>query len=167
MRNLDYSKLKVVFKPKVSTKRRAPTEPDKRLTKLVPGVINQDEQGNFTVSINYFDYLDKLAKGVNIKEIGKDKLILPFTDSSYDISNSERIFTRIGQRNRRYICLIRNESDKIFKAPDPKRYVPFCHNWICSCWIVRENGQLKAKFNKIITLAGHDYSIKHLIDNEE
>ena len=47
------------------------------------------------------------------------------------------------------------------------RYVPFCHNWICSCWIVRIDGKLYAKFNRILTLVGHDYNVKHLIDDEE
>ena len=166
--NVDYSKLKFVFKPKVSAKRRAPTVlPDKRLTKLVPGVVIQDEQGNFSVHIKYFDYLDKLTKDTNINDIGKNGVTLPFTEDSYDMSNCERIFTRVGQRNRQYISLILNETDRIFKKADPNRYVPFCHNWICSCWIVRIDGKVYAKFNRILTLVGHSYNVKHLIDKED
>lgn len=166
--NVDYSKLKFVFKPKASAKRRAPTVlPDKKLTKLVPGVVIQDEQGNFSVHIKYFDYLDKLAKDTNINEIGKNGVTLPFTEDSYDMSNCERIFTRVGQRNRQYISLILNETDRIFKKADPNRYVPFCHNWICSCWIVRKDGKVYAKFNRILTLVGHSYNVKHLIDKED
>lgn len=124
--NVDYSKLKFVFKPKASAKRRAPTVlPDKKLTKLVPGVVIQDEQGNFSVHIKYFDYLDKLTKDTNINEIGKNGVTLPFTEDSYDMSKCERIFTRVGQRNRQYISLILNETDRIFKKADPNRYVPF------------------------------------------
>lgn len=166
--NVDYSKLKFVFKPKASAKRRAPTVlPDKKLTKLVPGVVIQDEQGNFSVHIKYFDYLDKLTKDTNINEIGKNGVTLPFTEDSYDMSKCERIFTRVGQRNRQYISLILNETDKIFKKADPNRYVPFCHNWICSCWIVRKDGKVYAKFNRILTLVGHSYNVKHLIDKED
>lgn len=166
--NVDYSKLKFVFKPKASTKRRAPTVlPDKKLTKLVPGVVTQDEQGNFSVHIKYFDYLDKLTKDTNINEIGKDGVTLPFTEDSYDMSKCERIFTRVGQRNRQYISLILNETDRIFKKADPNRYVPFCHNWICSCWIVRKDSKVYAKFNRILTLVGHAYNVKHLIDKED
>jgi hypothetical protein len=169
--SVDFTKLKIVFKPKAVAKqqRRAPTNvlPNKRLTKLVPGQVIQDEDGSFTVHIKYFDYLDKLAKDVKINELGKNGLTIPFTEDSYDMSNSERVFTRIGQRNRQYVSLIRTESDRIFKSPDPNRYVPFCHNWICSCWIVRVCGKLYAKFNKIITIIGHDYNVKHLIDKEE
>lgn len=166
--NVDYSKLKFIFKPKASAKRRAPTVlPDKKLTKLVPGVVIQDEQGNFSVHIKYFDYLDKLTKDTNINEIGKNGVTLPFTEDSYDMSKCERIFTRIGQRNRQYISLILNETDRIFKKADPNRYVPFCHNWICSCWIVRKDGKVYAKFNRILTLVGHSYNVKHLIDKED
>lgn len=166
--NVDYSKLKFVFKPKASAKRRAPTVlPDKKLTKLVPGVVIQDEQGNFSVHIKYFDYLDKLTKDTNINEIGKNGVTLPFTEDSYDMSKCERIFTRVGQRNRQYISLILNETDRIFKKADPNRYVPFCHNWICSCWIVRKDSKVYAKFNRILTLVGHGYNVKHLIDKED
>lgn len=166
--NVDYSKLKFVFKPKASAKRRAPTLlPDKKLTKLVPGVVIQDEQGNFSVHIKYFDYLDKLTKDTNINEIGKNGVTLPFTEDSYDMSKCERIFTRVGQRNRQYISLILNETDRIFKKADPNRYVPFCHNWICSCWIVRKDGKVYAKFNRILTLVGHSYNVKYLIDKED
>lgn len=166
--NVDYSKLKFVFKPKASTKRRAPTVlPDKKLTKLVPGVVIQDEQGNFSVHIKYLDYLDKLTKDTNINDIGKNGVTLPFTEDSYDMSKCERIFTRVGQRNRQYITLILNETDRIFKKADPNRYVPFCHNWICSCWIVRKDGKVYAKFNRILTIVGHSYNVKHLIDKED
>ena len=166
--NVDYSKLKFVFKPKASAKRRAPTVlPDKKLTKLVPGVVIQDEQGNFSVHIKYFDYLDKLTKDTNINDIGRNGVTLPFTEYSYDMSKCERIFTRVGQRNRQYISLILNETDRIFKKADPNRYVPFCHNWICSCWIVRKDGKVYAKFNRILTLVGHNYNVKHLIDKED
>ena len=166
--NVDYSKLKFVFKPKASAKRRAPTVlHDKKLTKLVPGVVIQDEQGNFSVHIKYFDYLDKLTKDTNINDIGKNGVTLPFTEDSYDMSKCERIFTRVGQRNRQYISLILNETDRIFKKADPNRYVPFCHNWICSCWIVRKDGKVYAKFNRILTLVGHSYNVKHLIDKED
>lgn len=166
--SVDYSKLKFVFKPKASAKRRAPTVlPDKKLTKLVPGVVIQDEQGNFSVHIKYFDYLDKLTKDTNINDIGKNGVTLPFTEDSYDMSKCERIFTRVGQRNRQYISLTLNESDRIFKKADPNRYVPFCHNWICSCWIVRKDGKVYAKFNRILTLVGHAYNVKHLIDKED
>ena len=166
--NVDYSKLKFVFKPKASTKRRAPTVlPNKKLTKLVPGQVIQDEQGNFTVRIKYFDYINRLTKDTNISDVGKDGVTLPFTEDSYDLTKCERIFTRVGQRNRQYISLLLNESDRIFKKADPNRYVPFCHNWICSCWIVKIDGKLYAKFNRILTLVGHDYNVKHLIDDEE
>lgn len=166
--NVDYSKLKFVFKPKASTKCRASTVlPDKKLTKLVPGVVIQDEQGNFSVHIKYFDYLDRLTKDTTINDIGKNGVTLPFTEDSYDMSKCERIFTRVGQRNRQYISLILNETDRIFKKADPNRYVPFCHNWICSCWIVRIDGKVYAKFNKILTLVGHNYNVKHLIDKED
>lgn len=166
--NVDYSKLKFVFNPKASTKRRAPTVlPDKKLTKLVPGVVVQDDQGNFSVHIKYFDYLARLTKDTNINEIGKNGVTLPFTEDSYDISKCERIFTRVGQRNRQYISLILNETDRIFKKADPSRYVPFCHNWICSCWIVRIDGKVYAKFNRILTLVGHYYNVKQLIDKED
>lgn len=166
--NVNYSKLKFIFKPKASAKRRAPTVlPDKKLTKLVPGVVIQDEQGNFSVHIKYFDYLDKLTKDTNINDIGKNGVTLPFTEDSYDMSKCERIFTRVGQRNRQYISLILNETDRIFKKADPNRYVPFCHNWICSCWIVRKDGKVYAKFNRILTLVGHSYNVKHLIDKED
>ena len=170
MRNIDFSKLKMTFKPKVSKNKRAPTVddtvPDKRLTKLVVGLVNQVDNDNYTVTIKYFDFLDRLAADVKISDIGKNAVTLPFTKDSYDMSKSERVFTKVGQQNREYISLIRNESDRIFKSPDPNRYVPFCHRWLCSCWIVRIKGKLYAKFNKILTIAGHNYKSSDLKDED-
>ena len=114
-----------------------------------------------------FYYHNRFMSHTTINDIGKNGVTLPFTEDSYDMSKCERIFTRVGQRNRQYISLILNETDRIFKKADPNRYVPFCHNWICSCWIVRIDGKVYAKFNKILTLVGHDYNVKHLIDKED
>lgn len=162
----DFSKLKVNlnFKIKVRHKTRAPaTKQDKVLTKQIETKCRYDN-GKFYVTIPYYVYRNKLKSGVDINDIGTKDITLEFTPESFDLNDATRVFTIHGQDNGKYICLIRNESDRIFKKLNKEQYVPFCRNWNIRVRIVRRVGVLYADFR---SLKAHNlyYNLKQ--DNED
>uniref|UniRef100_A0AAU8MJC2 Uncharacterized protein n=1 Tax=Geladintestivirus 3 TaxID=3233135 RepID=A0AAU8MJC2_9CAUD len=161
---VDFSKLSLNLNFKTKHKMRAPTNVDKVLTKQIECKCIYSD-GKFTVTIPYTAYMNKCKKGVELKEVGSKDLTLEFTPESYSLDDVDRAFTRFGQGTKNYICLVRNESDRIFKKLDPNRYVPFCHNWIIHVRIVRRGGLLYADFRGLVTIDGHNYNVKH--DDED
>lgn len=162
----DFSKLKVNlnFKIKVRHKTRAPaTKQDKVLTKQIETKCRYDN-GKFYVTIPYYVYRNKLKSGVDINDIGTKDITLEFTPESFDLNDATRVFTIHGQDNGNYICLIRNESDRIFKKLNKEQYIPFCRNWNIRVRIVRRVGVLYADFR---SLKAHNlyYNLKQ--DNED
>ena len=162
----DFSKLKVNldFKIKVRHKTRAPaTKQDKVLTKQIETKCHYDN-GKFYVIIPNYVYRNKLKSGVDVSDIGTKDIRLEFTPESFDLNDATRVFTIHGQDNGKYICLIRNESDRIFKKLNKEQYVPFCRNWNIRVRIVRRIGVLYADFR---SLKAHNlyYNLKQ--DNED
>ena len=162
----DFSKLKVNlnFKIKVKNKPRAPAlKQDKVLTKQIETKCRYDN-GKFYVIIPNYVYRNKLKTGVDINDIGTKDITLEFTPESFDLHEANRVFTIQGQENGSYTCLIRNESDRIFKKLSEEKYVPFCRNWNIIVRIVRRVGVLYADFR---SLKAHNlyYNLKQ--DNED
>ena len=162
----DFSKLKVNlnFKIKVKNKTRAPAlKQDKVLTKQIETKCRYDN-GKFYVIIPNYVYRNKLKTGVDINDIGTKDITLEFTPESFDLHEANRVFTIQGQENGSYTCLIRNESDRLFKKLNEEKYVPFCRNWNIIVRIVRRVGVLYADFR---SLKAHNlyYNLKQ--DNED
>ena len=162
----DFSKLKVNlnFKIKVKNKTRAPAlKQDKVLTKQIETKCRYDN-GKFYVIIPNYVYRNKLKTGVDINDIGTKDITLEFTPESFDLHEANRVFTIRGQENNTYTCLIRNESDRLFKKLSKEQYVPFCRNWNIIVRIVRRVGVLYADFR---SLKAHNlyYNLKQ--DNED
>ena len=162
----DFSKLKVNlnFKIKVKNKTRAPAlKQDKVLTKQIETKCRYDN-GKFYVIIPNYVYRNKLKIGVDVNDIGTKDITLEFTPESFDLHEANRVFTIRGQENNTYTCLIRNESDRLFKKLSEEKYVPFCRNWNIIVRIVRRVGVLYADFR---SLKAHNlyYNLKQ--DNED
>ena len=162
----DFSKLKVNlnFKIKVKNKTRAPAlKQDKVLTKQIETKCHYDN-GKFYVVIPYCVYRNKLKTDVDITDVGTKDITLEFTPESFDLHEANRVFTIRGQENNTYTCLIRNESDRIFKKLNKEQYVPFCRNWNIVVRIIRRVGVLYADFR---SLKAHNlyYNLKQ--DNED
>lgn len=162
----DFSKLKVNlnFKIKVKNKTRAPAiKQDKVLTKQIETKCRYDN-GKFYVIIPNYVYRNKLKTGVDINDIGTKDITLEFTPESFDLHEANRVFTIQGQENGSYTCLIRNESDRLFKKLSEEKYVPFCRNWNIIVRIVLRVGVLYADFR---SLKAHNlyYNLKQ--DNED
>ena len=158
----DFSKLKVNlnFKIKVKNKTRAPAlKQDKVLTKQIETKCRYDNRKFYVIIPNYV-YRNKLKTGVDINDIGTKDITLEFTPESFDLHEANRVFTIQGQENGSYTCLIRNESDRIFKKLSEEKYVPFCRNWNIIVRIVRRVGVLYADFR---SLKAHNlyYNLKH------
>ena len=162
----DFSKLKVNlnFKIKVKNKTRAPAlKQDKVLTKQIETKCRYDN-GKFYVIIPNYVYRNKLKIGVNVNDIGTKDITLEFTPESFDLTNATRVFTIHGQDNGKYVCLIRNESDRIFKKLNKEQYVPFCRNWNIVVRIIRRVGVLYADFR---SLKVHNLYYNFKQDNED
>ena len=162
----DFSKLKVNlnFKIKVRHKTRAPAaKQDKVLTNLIQTKCLY-ENGKFYVTIPYCVYKQKLRNGVDISDIGTKDITLEFTPESFDLHEANRVFTIHGQDNGNYTCLIRNESDRLFKKLSNEVYVPFCRNWTVCVKIVRHIGVLYADFRSLKSYNLY-YNLKQ--DNED
>lgn len=162
----DFSKLKVNlnFKIKVKHKTRAPAlKQYKVLTKCIETKCRYDN-GKFYVVIPNFVYKHKLKSGVDITDIGTNDITLEFTPESFDLHEADRVFTICGQDNGKYTCLIRNETDRLFKKLNKEQYVPFCRNWTIIVRIVQRVGVLYADFR---SLKSHNlyYNLKQ--DNED
>ena len=162
----DFSKLKVNlnFKIKVRHKTRAPaTKQDKILTKQIETKCHYDN-GKFYVVIPNCIYKHKLKSGVDVNDIGTKDITLEFTPESFDLHDANRVFTIHGQESGNYTCLIRTESDRLFKKLSKEQYVPFCRNWTIIVKIVRRVGVLYADFR---SLKSHNlyYNLKQ--DNED
>ena len=162
----DFNKLKVNlnFKIKVKHKTRAPSaKQDKVLTKSIETKCRYDN-GKFYVVIPNCVYKHKLKSGVDVNDIGTKDITLEFTPESFDLHEANRVFTIQGQENGSYTCLIRNESDRLFKKLSEEKYVPFCRNWNIIVRIVRRVGVLYADFR---SLKAHNlyYNLKQ--DNED
>ena len=162
----DFSKLKVNlnFKIKVKHKTRAPAlKQDKVLTKLIETKCRYDN-GKFYVVIPNCVYKHKLKSSVDVSDIGTNDITLEFTPESFDLHGADRVFTIRGQDNGKYICLIRTETDRLFKKLNKEQYVPFCRNWTIIVRIVRRVGVLYADFR---SLKSHNlyYNLKQ--DNED
>ena len=163
----DFSKLKVNlnFKIKVKNKTRAPAlKQDKVLTKQIETKCRYDN-GKFYVIIPNYVYRNKLKIGVNVNDIGTKDITLEFTPESFDLHEANRVFTIQGQENGSYTCLIRNESDRLFKKLSEEKYVPFCRNWNIAVRIIRRVGVLYADFR---SLKAHNlyYNLKQDNENE-
>ena len=162
----DFSKLKVNlnFKIKVKNKTRAPAlKQDKVLTKQIETKCRYDN-GKFYVIIPNYVYRNKLKIGVDVNDIGTKDITLEFTPESFDLHDADRVFTIRVQESGNYTCLIRNESDRLFKKLSKEQYVPFCRNWTIIVKIVRRVGVLYADFR---SLKAHNlyYNLKQ--DNED
>ena len=162
----DFSKLKVNlnFKIKVKNKTRAPAlKQDKVLTKQIETKCRYDNRKFYVIIPNYV-YRNKLKIGVDVNDIGTKDITLEFTPESFDLHEANRVFTIQGQENGSYTCLIRNESDRLFKKLSEEKYVPFCRNWNIIVRIVRRVGVLYADFR---SLKAHNlyYNLKQ--DNED
>ena len=122
------------------------------------------DNGKFYVIIPNYVYRHKLKTGVDVNDIGTKDITLEFTPESFDLHEANRVFTIQGQENGSYTCLIRNESDRLFKKLSEEKYVPFCRNWNIIVRIVRRVGVLYADFR---SLKAHNlyYNLKQ--DNED
>ena len=136
---------------KIVPKKRA-VRPDgnkKLTTKLVKGICLKID-GEYKIQLDV-----KLLKPNIIDKGQPDILILNFTEESYELKGITSVFSREPDKRGRYTRYIRSEVNAKFMPGSQERYVPFCHNWVCSGYIVRRNGKLMFEFNECIAPQGY------------
>ena len=124
---------------------------DKKITlKLIKGVCFKEGK-EFKIRINV-----KELKPDIIDKGQPDILILNFTEESYELKGITSVWNRNPDKNGKYIRYIRSETKAKFHPGSPEMYVPFCHNWICSGYIVRHNGKMMFDFNECLHPKGYE-----------
>lgn len=135
----------------ISKKRVIKHDGNKKLTsKLVRGTCLRLE-GEYKIRLDI-----KLLKPDIIDKGKPDILVLNFTEESYNIIGVTNVFSREPDETGRYIRYIRDESKAKFHPGDSNKYIPFCHNWVCSGHIVRRDGKLMFDFNECIAPQGYE-----------
>ena len=121
----------------------------KLTTKLVRGVCLLID-GEYRIKLD----ITTLKPDIIDKE-HPDILIIPFTEKSYELKGMISVFSKTCDDKGRYTRYIRRETNAKFLPGNPEKYVPFCHNWVCSGYIVRCNGKLMFDFNECIAPQGY------------
>jgi hypothetical protein len=133
-----------------ASKKRTVNSNKKLTSKLVRGVCFKDND-DFKIQIDA-----KILKPDIIDKGHPDLLVLDFTEESYELKDVISVFDRKPDKNGRHTRYIRNATNAKFMPGSPERYVPFCHNWVCSGYIVRRNGKMMFDFNECIAPKGYD-----------
>ena len=159
MTKLKFDSLSSGFKFKLVEKKRKPrTESNKRLTKLVRGVCIK-ENDDYKIALDIKHLKPNILDSKN-----PDILVLNFTEESYNLRGVTSVFSREKNEIGHYTRYIRNESYCKCFPGDPERLVPFCHNWVCSGYIVKRSGKLIFEFNECIAPQG--YAVAEIEDED-
>lgn len=139
---------------KLVPKKHRVVNTDKNLTtKLIRGICIKEGD-------DYKIQLDIKALKPNIIDEGQpDLLLLDFTEESYNLKGLNSIFSREKDERGKYTQYIRDDSKAKFHPGNIEKYVPFCHNWVCSGYIIRRNGKMLFDFNQCIAPQGYNVVI--------
>ena len=141
----------------INKKRIIKNSTDKQLTpKLIRGICTLIEN-EYKISIDITSIKPNI-----LDNSYPDVITIPFTEDSYNIVGLTTVFSRATDERGNYIRYIRDELKSKVHPGDPNRYVPFCHNWICSGYIIMRNCKLMFKFNECIAPKG--YAIAQIED---
>lgn len=122
----------------------------KLTTKLVRGIcIKNNDIYKIRVDV-------KSLKPNIIDNSQPDLLVLEFTKDSYNLRGVITVFSKNKNEHGHYVRYIRNASYCKFFPGSEETLVPFCPNWICSGYIVRQNGKLMFEFNDCICPDGYN-----------
>lgn len=152
-------KTRVIIEPK--------EVPPKKLTKLVNGLVKL-EDGIYTCVISYTEFAERMFGDIKVEEITTTikSINIPFTVESFDCKLYKTIFLR-AKTKYGYLAQVRTESQCIFGNYPNSLYIPFAPNWIVRGWIVKIDNKLQFKFRNLVTVEGHDYRYKGLLDDDE
>lgn len=147
------NKIVPVFGLKLAKKKKIDTSSKpKRVSKKVEGYCFI-EDGVYKVHVE--------LQSEDAIEANPGKLLLEFTEDSYDLKGHEKIFIKCKDHKEKWICYCRTKDYATSFPGDKSNYVPFAHNWIVEGYIVRVNKQLMFEFTKTLTIKGYDANIQH------
>ena len=138
----------------IPKRRKIPINNDTKLTKLVLCVC-QIIDGQYKAKVD----LDNIDIGIKKKEI-----LLDFTEESYNIEGVISVFSRVPEKDGKYMRWIRDEHKAKVHPGDPQKYTPFCHNWVCKGFIIKRGGKILFDFKECIAPKG--YVVANMLDDE-
>jgi hypothetical protein len=136
MVKLKYDKLslqQVSFKLVTKT-RKTSNNAYKKITKRITGICK-------LIDNKYVIIIDgKRLRSQGILDKCDDKIVLPFTEESYNLKGVKEVFYRNPVNYHKYFKLIRNEATAKFSPGNEENFIPFYQDRICSGNIVEKNG---------------------------
>lgn len=136
------------FKPVNKSYNRKKEVIERKIGGKVQGYIFL-ENGEYKVHVD-------VPKDTDEYEELKPQLVLNFTPESYDLKGHMKVFTKCKLPSDKWICYCRTKEHATIFTGDINTLVPFCHNWICTGWIVKYKSQLMFKFKHIISIRGYN-----------
>lgn len=124
----------------------------KRLSKLVRGLCIK-ENDEYKIMINI-----KGLKPNIVDDTNPDLLYLDFTEDSYELKGVISVFSRQPDSHGKYTRFIRDEAKSRFSPGNTDVLVPFCHNWVCSGYIVKKDDKLMFEFHDCLHPKLYDVS---------
>lgn len=147
-----FNKFNPVTKPKKETSNKISLS--NKITKLISGVcIKKGNKYFISIDVNVIpkSHSDK----IDYKSVKDNRLVLEFTDNSYNLKNVLAVFSRTKDKRGNYVRYIRDVSKARFFPGDTSKLVPFCDNWICTGHVVLKKDKLMFDFNECTLPKGY------------
>ena len=113
---------------------KKPNSPKRVSNRLHLGTCFRDTDGAFKAHVMYEEALR----------------VLPFTDDSYSLKGKEVVFSHNKDSKGRVQMFIRREREYKYTPGLDTQYTPFCENYVYNGYIVKYNGKLYFKMNKLV-----------------
>lgn len=117
----------------------------KKISKLIRGLVIEDEDGNFKCSID-----------IKQDDNSYKELIIPFTPKSFEVIDRLSVFTKQKDENGKRIRIVRDASRAKFFPGTQDQYIPFDNNWVIEGYLVQDGLLQMFDFKDLITIDGYD-----------
>lgn len=92
-------------------------------------------------------------------DIHPAKLLLEFTQDSYDLKSRDKVFSKCKTNEDKWVCYCRTKDHATVFPGDRSNYVPFAPKWLCSGYVVKVDKHLMFEFKETLTIDGYNYGI--------
>lgn len=94
------------------------------------------------------------------------KLLLEFTDESYELKGHEKVFNKCNTNEDKWICYCRTKDHATIFPGDKRNYVPFAPKWLCAGYVVKVDKHLMFELKETLTIDGYEYGVIHKEDEK-
>lgn len=151
------TEFKHTFGLKLAKPRRVSIDKPVRVSKKVIGVcFIEDETYKVHVELESKDAIDNYPA----------KLLLEFTNDSYELKGKEKVFTKCKTNKDKWVCYCRTREHATLFSGDRHNFVPFAPKWLCLGYVVKVDKHLMFEFKEALTVDGYQYGVIHNEDGK-